>query len=439
MLAVILFFISLLSVGAWLLNYFKLKQGFRYIALAYGLGAAVISLELFLYFVIFRLSFSFFIYYFISLQTLAALWFVFKKIKWSNNFIFTWHKKYSISLVIGLVVVLFLALNFIQAISKPILAFDGIAFWSMRAQSLIVDKAVNFNSNSYNYLAAFSLKNYPWHYSLLEYWLRLLGGSGGYLNLISWGYLVGLVILIVEAGRRWLGEWQGWVFGLFFVSMPFIYYHSYNNYADITLAYYSAVGMLFFIEWLMNNNQKLLFIAALFSGWAMFVKNEGIFCVIAFVGALFLAKLFKLIDLKWRKIGYGLLFLIFPIAPWLITKAVYGLGFSNVEGAFAWHPEIFYSLSQSLFVSNNWNTWWVIFALGSVIMSRMIVRDKSLLTAWLMFIFLSGGIIAMYAFTEHYLWAMDNTAISRTIIPLASTSIFIFMASLHVLDLKKYE
>jgi len=431
MLASLLFFISILSVGAWFVFYFKLGSGLRFIALAYGFGTALISLELFLYFVIFRLSFSPLIYWFFGLQTLVALFLVFKKINWRHRLLISWQKSYWFSLIIVLVVACFLIINFVQAIARPVLPYDGIAFWSIRAEMMIVDKAVNFNPESANYLSSFSHRNYPWHFSLLEYWLRLLGGTGGWLNLISWGYFVSLVFLIISVARRCLGNWQGFLAGLFFVSMPFIFYHAANNYADLTLAYYSAVGFMFFIEWLISNNNKLLLFAAFFSGWAMFVKNEGVFCALALMAALLVTKFFKPVTIKWRQLFYSLLALIIPLAPWLIFKVIYKFSFSNTEGAIAFHPQIFNPLAQSLFVSNNWNIWWVIFIFSSIIMLKKIVFKRTLLPAWIMFGLMSAAIIAMYLFTEHYLWAMDHTALSRTFIPLVPMSMILLFISLQ--------
>lgn len=439
MLAILLFFISILSIGVLLVFYLKLGKGWLALSLAYGLGTAIISLELFLYFVIFRLSFSVIIFYFIGLQTLIALGLLVKKNNWQKNFVFVWQKKYWLILVLGLMVAGFLSLNFFQAISRPALAYDGISFWSMRAKMLLVDKKVIFDQTSYNYLSSLASRNYPWHSSLVEYWFRLLGSSGAWLNLIFWSYFVSLVILIISAVRRWLGAWQGLLAGLLLATMPLIFYHAYNNYADLVLAYYSAFAMFFLIEWLMHNDKKSLILAGFFSGFTLFIKNDGVFCVLAFVLSLLLAKLFKLAKVNWQYIGYTLLAVVLPILPWLVFKFIYHLGLANTDGAFAWHPEIFKALYQALFVGNNWNVWWPIFIITSLFLVKKIFFQKILLPAWLMFIFMSSGIVAVYLFTEHYRWAIDHTALSRTIIPLVPMSILLLFSSLSFLNIKKHD
>lgn len=431
MLSAILFFTSILILGSALVKYFKLGQESSFWGLAYGLGSLVISLQLFLYFIIFRLSFSPWLFWFFGLEIIIALIYCFKKINWQNNFLIPRWELWPTILVI-LVTVIWL-LSFFEAIARPGLAYDTVAFWSLRAKLLIVQGQVDFNPLSETYLNTFSYKNYPWHFSLLEYWFRLLGGKAGWLNLISWGYFVSLTLIIIKTGKRLINKSIGWLMGLAFVSLPLIFYHSFNNYSDLILAYYIVVSFSFLLNWLLNHQAYWLIWSALIGGYTMMIKNDGVFYVIAFIVTYLLIRFLKIINLTSKLFWSTLLTLFMLPAPWLIFKAIYQLGLANVEGNFSWHPNVFYPLYEALFVSYNWNIWWFIFVVFTLILSKKIIKQSKLWPAWLIFVLMTLGIVAMYVFTEHYRWALDHTAISRTLIPLTSMSILLLIYSSHLI------
>ncbi len=428
MLATLLFFVSILIPGLYIARRFKLR-GLLALAMAFGLGSALISFELFIYFVIARFSFSVLLLYFVAMQTLVFAYLWARLIDWKKQFSFSLRKEDSLHIIISLIIVLVLIASFFLAIAKPPVAFDSIAFWSARAKILLAQGRVDFDPSSDTYLSAFSLRNYPWHLSLLEYWYRILGASGGLVNLISWSYVAATSLLLIEAGRRWIGGWQGKVLALVFVSMPFIFYHSYNNYADLPLAFFAAAGFFFFINWLKREQFRSLILASLCIGWTLSVKNEGLFYIIGFIIALILSGFLKPI-IGFKRAFIGTLALIIPIAPWLITKAIHGLGFANTQGSWAWHPEIFQPLAQTLFVGNNWNIWWIVLIASILIFGRKIYRNKQLWPAWLGFCASAVLLIVIYLVSEHYRWAMDHTAISRTFIPLVPITILLISASI---------
>ena len=359
MIAAILFFTSIIIPGLYIARSLKLR-GLLSVTMAFGLGSALVSLELFVYFVVMRLSFSVALFYIIAAQTLILGYLWIRLIDWKRQISFSVRKEDALHIIISLLILALLVTSFLLALAKPPVAFDSIAFWSARAKILLAQGRVDFNPESDTYLAAFSLRNYPWHLSLLEYWFRILGASGGIVNLISWSYLAATSLLLIEAGRRWLSGWHGDVLALVFVSMPFVFYHSYNNYADLPLAFFVAAGFFFCIDWLKREQFPSLILSCLCIAWTVAVKNEGIFYIAGFILGMLMSGFLK------PKIGFkralaGFLSLSIPIAPWLIIKAVYGLGFANTQGSWGWHPEILEPLAQTLFVGNNWNIWWIVY------------------------------------------------------------------------------
>ncbi len=392
-------------------------------SLSFGFGSAVVTLELFLYFVIFRLAFSQVLVYFLIIQALVSLGLVIFKIPWQRQFIFKVKKVNVIAWLFGALIVLLLFFSLVQALGKPPVAFDNIAFWGMRAKILLTDHKINFDPHAANYLATFSHSNYPWHLSFLEYWWQVLGASGGELNLISWLYFVSLLIIVGDFVIRRLGTAKGLLLTLVLASQPLLFYHASNNYADLIIGFYAAAAFIFLFQWLEKGRHSDLLLAAVLVSWTICVKNYGIFYILSFLFVLALSYFSKLHKQNIKQWFFTGLALFLPLLPLALFKIIFHLDLHNTQASYGWHPEVFYPFFQVLFISNDWNIWFCAFCVMMVVLVPRIRRDKKLIIAWLGFLSVIAIIVVIFLVTENYQWALDHTALSRAFIPVVPISI----------------
>lgn len=412
-----------LGLGAWL--YPRRISGLRFLGLVFGFGSALLSLELFLYFVVFRLTAGPGLFWLAAVQVLAGGLIFARRFPWTKQLARSGRSGGWLAWLLGGLVALALLLSLLQALARPPVAFDSIAFWAMRGEMLRVEGRVDFDSQSPIYLSALSHRNYPWHLSLLEYWTRAVGVSGGAINLIAWSYFISLVLLVLDFCIKRLGRWQGLALAFLLATQPLLFYHASNNYADLIVGYYAAAGFIFFLEWLETKASASLLLAAALTGWTFSVKNYGSFYIIAFGFGLGLAWLLRLWRPTVRSGGTALLALTLPIAPIILFKGLLNLDLHNSPAAWVWRPDALQPFLTALFLDNNWNIWWVVFGVVFVLLLPAIRRQKELLVPWAMFGCLIAILMVIFTTTENYQWALDHTALPRSFIPLVPLSILL--------------
>lgn len=421
-----LYLLSIYIPGMLLSFLLPLKQRYMSLVLGYGLGTGLITAELFIYFFIFKFSFSAWLYIFILLQTVICLVFmvVVHKEKLHCKKIIPDHWKFT---EIGLAALITICILFsvVQAAVKPPVTFDALANWSKRAKILERDGQIDFNTTSDNYLASPATATYPWHTSLSEYWLRQLGGGEISVNFIPLGYFVCITLALYFCLSQRLNRFFSLSLVLIFASMPLISYHSFNAYADVPLSYYVVMSIILFIQWQRDKPLLFLYFSATFMGWGLFVKNDGLFPIIGWLLALLLTWYLDRKKISWKLGLKPIVFLMGPLIFWLGFKFASHLSFSNFSISKILHPEIFSSLLDTLFVHNSWNVWWFIFLGVVVIKFKQIYTKKESWPLWFFFIVVFGLTVAVFLGTEYYQYALNFTAIERTLIPLVPISILL--------------
>lgn len=425
--ALLLYFFSILSIGWFFIDrYIKMPMYIK-LALSYGLGIAIITGELFFYFFIFRLSVSPWLYGGIFFQASLALflgWLY--KSKRKKEMVLQKRPLITVEkITISLIIVIFL-FSLGNALTKPPLAYDAMTIWSLRAKILLRDGQINFDEHSYIYLGSPHYRSYPWHVSLAEYWVRQLGSNEVGVNILPFGYFLSLGLIVYYGVSRHISRLKALWLVVFFSSMPLIFYHSFNTYADLTLAYYVSVGALFLMLWLKEKRVLFLVFSVGYTGWSLFVKNEGIFYIISLGLALLLAFLMKQAKISKKLLFYLLGSLLLPIMGWLVFRSMHHLPLSDSPLIISWHPKVLLSFVRTLFFDNNWNIWWFIFALGLITRYNIIWRNRQFWPFWTFFVMASGSFIMLYFFTQRAEHALNFTAIARTCISLIPVSIFAF-------------
>jgi hypothetical protein len=353
LLALVTYFACVLPVGWILARCIPIQERYMRLTLSYGLGTAILSLELFVYFFILRFNFSLYLFIFVFLQALICLifWIYYRQKNKSVDFNFKNFKLPEIILVVLVsICILFPAL---QATVKPTIAFDAIVNWSKRSKILLNDGKIDFNPLSDVYLAVPGNSTYPWHTSLLEYWLRQLGGGDIVVNFLPLSSYIGIILVLYYSLSQRLSRLISLSVVFFFSSMPLIAYHSINPYADLTLAFFVVSSLALFVHWLEKRIDIFLYFSAFFIGWGFFIKNDGMFSILAWLGALGVVWWLDKKSISWKLLFKSLSFMIVPLVFWLGFRQVYNLGLHSLTSINNLHTEIFYPIIRSFFIFNN--------------------------------------------------------------------------------------
>jgi len=421
LLALATYFACVLPLGWILARFIPIQESYMRLALSYGLGTAILSFELFIYFFIFRFNFSLYLFIFVFLQALICLifWFYHRKKNQPVHFNFKNYKLPEIILVVLIsICIIFPAL---QATVKPTIAFDAIVNWSKRSKILLYEGRIDFNPLSETYLAVPGNSTYPWHTSLLEYWLRQLGGGDIVVNFLPLSSYIGIILVLYYSLSQRLSRLISLSLVFFFASMPLIAYHSINPYADLTLAFFVVTSLALFVQWLEKRTDIFLYFSAFFIGWGFFIKNDGMFSILAWLGALGVAWWLDKKSLSWKLLFKSLGFMILPLVFWLGFRQVYNLGLNSLTSINNLHTEIFYPIIRSFFIFNNWNVWWYIFILIIILRFKTFRKNIKFLVVLFFFLLYLGAIIFTYLTSGYYQFALDP----RTFIPLIPISILL--------------
>lgn len=429
-LKLLIYFLSIFIPGYFILLFWKKEMPFLFrLALAYGLGNFIIGVQMFLYHFILQAHTNFILLCSIFLvEDILLFYFAYKRGLF-NGYKFKWPKNLKTGeIVLVLLLAIQLTFLFFNVVSRPTINFDSLAMWSFKAKNLYYEKGIDFNPDSAVYLGGGGHINYPWLIPLSQFWLHEILGEYNDLitNFVFFFYFVFIIILFYYFIRKYASRFASLLFAFIFSTMPLIFYHSYNGYADLPLGYYNLVAFVLLFFWIESRKKKDLILSAIFFGIASWVKMEALFFIVSAL-LIFSYYLFsnRTAESQLKKILKFLLGVLIVIWPILFFNFKYRLGISNVEPGMGFHPEIFKNLFESLFISGNWNIWWFIVLMIFIINIKDIFTDKKLLFGWLYLFIVLGEFMAVYLFTNDYQYAVNQTAISRNIITLLPITVFL--------------
>ncbi|MDP2709024.1 MAG: glycosyltransferase family 39 protein [bacterium] len=433
---IILFFISLILPGYLITELLLKRRPFLFkLALAWGLGAALIPLELFIWFFIFKLPLNLaYFYLWQILQISLLLWAVVKSGDFTAPSLKINRPKIKpLPTIIFMLILTQLFFLLFNALAKPPIAYDNLTMWQYKAKTLYYQNTINFNQPEPDYLGGGGHINYPWQIPLLNYWLYANLGefNDSASNLIYPIYYLSILIIIYYFLKKYLAASLSLLFVWLFSILPLPFYHAYNGYADLTLSFYLLLAFIFLFYWLENQAKKYLLLAGLFFACALFTKNDALIFasagLLTIIISLFLAK--QTAGARLALFGAYLAAIILPILPWLAVKIKYGLAFSNVEPGLAYHPQIWKNLYRAIFLSGSFNILWFAAMVALAVNLVTIRRQKFLWLAWLFLLLDLAGLTALYLLTEEYRVAIDGTALSRNLLALAPIAIVLTAVS----------
>lgn len=436
-LKILCFFASIILFGWSLLALARVRfSTVVNLALAYGVGCFWVTSQIFIYLFIFRARFN--LVWFSTVLIIEQI--IILLILWRRqSFVKPILRNIrdilnSINLKEGIVIfliVLQLSFALSNALARPTLTFDSLAAWSFKAKVLFYEKKVSFIEGDWLYLGGGGHINYPWLISLTQFWFAEVIGDFNDLasNLIFWFFYLASLLLLYGLVRRYCERLWALVSTWLLASTPLFFYHSFNGYADLPLAFYLLAATGFFYIWLRERSFQSFILCGLFFGIAYFVKNEAIIFLLAMLGMFSVQLLQK--NLQFKQVGIFLLAFIITSTPWIFFQIYLGLSLQNTESSeLGFHSEIFWPILNNFFGTGSWNIWWFIFfgtLLGYI---KKIYRNQSLRELWLFQLLVIIGFFMMYFFTEQYRYAVDFTAISRNTLVVLPMSIFVAMITL---------
>lgn len=435
-----IFFLSFIMPGYFLLSLILRQEkisSWLKLALSYGLGAFFITGQLFLYFFIFRLSFSPWLYCVFAIETLLLFSFAYKRVGLAGDFKFdfAFFKKLKIKEMALIALIAIQAVFMLcGALSRPTIAYDSVAMWSFKAKILYYENKIDFNPGSSLYLGGGAHINYPWHAPLAQYWLfNILGEYNDLLNnLIFSFYYLALLAVCYYSLRNYCERFFSLLFTFFLSSMPLVFYHSFNAYADLSLGFYVFVSFVFLYGWLTKQDDKYLLLSGIFAGISLFVKTEAIIYFIAGLAALLLFLSLGREKEKIKKLSRYFAPAALIISPWALFIVSHNLSVSNVKAGLGFHPEALKNVFNAMFINNNWNIWWYAVLAILAMDIKKIIKERALLSGWVFLSLSLAGFIILYLFTEEYQYAADYTAVGRNILTAAPVSVFIAAISLRL-------
>ncbi len=453
---IIIFLMLVLGLGYAVLLFLPKEKRQPVLPLSFVVGGGLISWQLFVIKFLFKSSFGNWCVWLMVGEILVMLIWYFRKNIWRSRqhtpasshpsqegnsplerggsdrrrgmFGVTGQRFTKLEIGIFALIVLVVILSLVRVGTEPLVTYDALANWALRVKLLYYYPLDIFNPNSLTY-TSIAVTNYPWHMSLLG-WLQawLTGGvSATWINFLPWCYFSVLLMTVYAMAKDKLSRLWSLSLTLAVATMPLIFYHSYNFYADLPLATYLALICLVWRRWLIDKATVTFLLLSILAGLSFMVKLDAIF----FVGFLFLITVYKILKEKIaiKKI-WPLIIPIVLVCPWFVWLALNHFGLSNVAPGLHWHSQVWSNIVAGFFNNQSWHVWWY-FVVAMLIASWSKVRRQSMFRytgVW--FIITLLAFFYLYSFTETYQYVMDNSALLRNYMLFIPLSVALVVDSL---------
>ena len=332
-----------------------------------------------------------------------------------------WLKKL-IVIILVLIIILKLFLVFSGSYLRPIIQYDALATWSLKAKIFWSNNKIIFDQTN-PYFLGYHLPGYPLHLPLLEVWQASTFGRwhDGVIKIIFPIYYLGLLVLLGANLRRQSSLLKTIVFVFFLASLPLLIYHSRHDYADLILAFYLLATTVYTWRAIKEGNYNYGILASIFAVTSAWTKNEGFFLalIIIFSGLVYLLAQRKL---RFRFLIPVSIFIIL-LLPWLIFKIYHHLGWENFGSNFQliFQPAVLKNIFNTLTSTINWNIWWLVFVLGLAVNWRRVFARENL------FLVVIGSLIFylfLYVFTPNADYIASGLVDQRNLLTIIPLTIF---------------
>jgi hypothetical protein len=341
--------------------------------------------------------------------------------------------------VMAVWVLLKIGFVFYESVNRPIYSWDTWANWSAGAKFFFYSRGLVLDPSSEHFFGAGyrAFLGHPLHSVLLQVYSALWLGAFDEIYVKSWTpfYFVSMLGIVYVALKREAGVFYGVAGAFSLASFPFLTWHAQDAYSDFPLSWYSLAAFVTFWRYMLTGNGRFLVLSGALSGMGMFVKNEGLFFVMALGAVLVLYSIFERKPLVTNLFYFSLPVLVLA-GPWLVFKSANDFGFGHTGSELKWlgdptirggertgvHWDIIVPALKQVFLTANFSLlfpfWIAVSALGMRTVARSEIKYLNL--AILVVI---AGFVFVYLTLEN-MSVIEGTGIHRNILTYAPIILF---------------
>ncbi|MCR4290824.1 MAG: glycosyltransferase family 39 protein, partial [Candidatus Scalindua sp.] len=353
------------------------------------------------------------------------------------------------------VIVMSIGLVSFQALFKPMFTYDAMSIWALKAKIFFKEQTI-FTDDFYNSDRLHYHPKYPLLIPLVENWIyHCLGSVNDKLVKIIFPlFYVSLISILYTTQRKFFSRQYSLIFTALLATIPAFVRSdkggaTFSGNADIPLAFFYATGVIYPFCWMKERRRADLFVSAIFSGLAIFTKNEGLgfFAVTVFCISIYIFFNSKKGVVRQNIESFSV-YVIIPILivlPWLILSMGMPifleeenypghLTIATVIGNISRTPVILSSFCFELLDIRRWNIFWVLFGVAIIGGFKFILKS-SVKYLLLMLILDFCLFVLVYLVTPWDVKELISCSMTRLVIQTTPIAVFIVSQQMHmVLD-----
>jgi len=261
-------------------------------------------------------------------------------------------------------------------------SYDAVAHWAMKAKILYFSKGLKLDIFSGPCPKGVTITcDYPWLWPFAQNYIHnFIGRFDDFASkMLGPFFFVSCLMVFYSILRKIsLKRSRALIFTFFLASIPHFNNYASTGYADLVLGFYYSAGFFYLYLWFDKNEKLYLFISAIFTALACYVKCEGI--LLAGVNALtFLSFILSGSGKdRWERIRDFAIY-IFILAllslPMFLLRQITCANLSNhtvnikalsnfrLEN-FSRISSVMYAYQKQFFNIKSWNLTWVLFIIS---------------------------------------------------------------------------
>ena len=344
-----------------------------------------------------------------------------------------------------IIIVVSIGLVSFQALFKPMFTYDALSIWALKARIFFKEQTI-FTDDFYNSDRLHYHPRYPLLIPLVENWIyNCLGCVNDRLVKIIFPlFYFSLISVFYSTQRRLFSRRHSLIFTALLATIPAFVRSdkggaAFSGYADVPLAFFYTTSVIHLFFWMKYRKREDIIISAIFSGLAMFTKDEGlglfvitVFCLSIFV--LFNSKK-EIIKQNIKSFSVYIIIPILIILPWLIISTGMPtfseeenypgrLTMSAIIGNFSRAPTISSSFCKEFLDIKRWNILWILSGIAVIGSFRLILKSP-IKYIFLILLLDFTMFVLVYIITPWDVKELISCSMTRLIIQIAPLAVFL--------------